>query len=104
MTLPFPAQSSVLDESALLDCVVSEYAVPCEARCCRFLTRGDSDVYLVSCDDGARFFLKVRRPPVMRDFCEAEANAVNALADAGLPVVRAVPLTGGGYSKLLPAS
>ena len=40
----FPAQSSVLDEWALLDRVLGAYAIP-PASTCRFLTRGDGDVY-----------------------------------------------------------
>jgi Ser/Thr protein kinase RdoA (MazF antagonist) len=101
---PFPAQSSVLDERALLDQVVNEYALPSAPLTCRFLTRGDSDVYRVTCENGARFYLKIRRPPVTREFCEAEAMLVEALSRAALPVVRPAPLKDGRYSIWLNAS
>src|SRR5437773_11736519 len=99
----FPAQSSVLDERALLGDVVQRYEIPAP-QSCRFLTRGDSDVYRVTCKNGARYYLKIRRPPVSQSFCESEARLVDALARAELPVVRPIALRGGGYSILLNAS
>ena len=56
----FPAQSSVLDEQALLHRVLPLFDLPTPARSCRFFTRADSDIYRVETDDGVAY-LKIRR-------------------------------------------
>ena len=47
----FPVQSSVLDEEALFSEAVKDYAIP-EPSACRFLSRGDSDIYRVKTETG----------------------------------------------------
>jgi Ser/Thr protein kinase RdoA (MazF antagonist) len=86
----FPAQSSVLDQEALFYRIVPLYDLP-SPRTCEFLTRGDSDIYMISTDAGP-YYLKIRRPPVDGGWCDAEARTVVDLASAGLPVVRPVRL------------
>jgi len=92
----FPVQSSVLDELALLSRVVSGYSIP-PVEACRFLTRGDADIYRVT-TKGARFYLKIYRPPDTLAHAEAEGQLVTDLAAGGAPVVRAIPRTVGGYA------
>lgn len=99
--LAFPAQSSVLDEEALLHRVVCEYMIPAPARC-RFFSRGDSDVYRVFTAPG-RFYLKVYRPPQTRERCEAEAEFVVALASRGVRVVRPIRREDGTYASVVTA-
>jgi len=98
----FPAQSSVLDEQAIFHRVVPLYDLPAP-RSCAFLTRGDSDIYRIETATGP-YYLKIRRPPVDAAICEAEAQLVAALADAGLPVVRPVVLKSGGHATEICAS
>jgi Ser/Thr protein kinase RdoA (MazF antagonist) len=94
--IAFPAQSSVLDEDALLYRVLKDYDIP-EARTCRFLTRGDSDIYRVT-TAGPRFYLKVFRPPCNITRTEAEARLVHNLAQRGVSTVRTVSKTRGGFA------
>jgi len=98
----FPAQSSVLDESALQQRVVSKYEIgPVES--CRFLERGDADIYRVKTRD-ANYYLKVYRPPNEVAHAESEARFVARLDGAGVPVVRAVRRTDGAYASMVLAS
>ncbi len=85
---PFPVQSSVLDERALLSRVVKKYRIP-TPRSCRFLTRGDADVYRVKTAT-SDFYLKVYRPPRSLEETEGEALFVLALSAAGIPVVKPI--------------
>ena len=98
----FPAQSSVLDESALLKHVVCAYEIA-PAESCWFLERGDADIYRVKAG-GANYYLKVSRPPRSRAHTESEARFVSRLADAGLPVVRAILRADGSYASIVSAS
>ena len=86
---PFAVQSSVLDEEALLAEVLTDYCIPAPSSC-RFLTRGDSDVYRVKTSSGA-FYLKVYRPPTSFERVENEALFVSALAGMDIHVVKPVP-------------
>jgi len=85
----FPAQSSVLDEVALLHRVVREYELPTPTDC-MFLERGDSDVYQIH-TVGPAFYLKIYRPPHPTERAEAEARLVAKLLQHGASVVAAVP-------------
>lgn len=98
----FPVQSSVLGEKALLHRVVSDYDIP-KATACRFLIRGDADIYRVT-TGGPRFYLKVYRPPRTWTQAEAEARFVTGLAQQGLPVVCPVPRTNGSFAFEVVAS
>jgi Ser/Thr protein kinase RdoA (MazF antagonist) len=92
----FPVQSSVLDEEALLSHVVKDYAIPTPVAC-RFLTRGDADIYRVKTATET-FYLKVYRPPQSLEQTEAEALFVSALAASGVPVVKPILRTDGHYA------
>lgn len=92
----FPVQSSVLDEEALLSRVVKDYAIP-TPEACRFLTRGDADIYRVKTATEA-FYLKVYRPPQSLEQTEAEALFVSALAASGVPVVKPILRTDGHFA------
>jgi Ser/Thr protein kinase RdoA (MazF antagonist) len=92
----FPVQSSVLDEEALLSQVVADYRIP-EPESCRFLTRGDADIYRVKAATG-NFYLKVYRPPQSLERTEAEASFVYALSASGVPVVKPVPRMDGSFA------
>lgn len=92
----FPVQSSVLDEEALLSRVVLDYRIP-TPNSCRFLTRGDADIYRVKTAT-SDFYLKVYRPPQSLELAEAEASFVSALSAAGIPVVKPVPRTEGCFA------
>ncbi len=92
----FPAQSSVLDEQAISLRILPEYELP-KPIGCRFLTRGDSDIYQVETEAGL-YYLKIRRPPISRERCDAEARLIVDLAAADVPVVRPVALKRGGYA------
>ncbi|HUW83599.1 MAG TPA: phosphotransferase [Phycisphaerae bacterium] len=94
--IAFPAQSSVLDEAALFLRVVKAYDLDRPSDC-RFLSRGDSDVYRV-CASGKRYYLKVYRPPHGLPRAEAEARFVRDLHAAGAPVVPPVPRRDGRYA------
>jgi hypothetical protein len=84
----FPVQSSVLDEEVLFSEVVKDYIIP-EPYSCRFLSRGDSDIYRVK--TAARsFYLKIYRPPKSLELTEAEASFVWALSQSDVPVVKPV--------------
>ena len=98
----FPAQSSVLDEVALFKRVVPLYEVK-GPRTCRFLTRGDSDIYRIWTDKQC-YYLKIYRPPEPLSRVEAEGRFVADLASNGLPVVRPVPLRTGGFAHEVDAS
>jgi len=98
----FPAQSSVLDESKLLESVVRQYPIG-SIDSCRFLERGDSDIYRVKAG-GADYYLKVHRPPDQRIHSESEARFVARLAEIGLGVVLAVPRTDGAFATEVVAS
>ena len=96
-TILFPAQSTVLDESVLLQRIVSRYEVG-TAKSCRFLSRGDADIYRVTTGE-ADYYLKVYRPPREAAHVEAEACFVAELDAAGVPVVRAVRRLDGQYAS-----
>jgi Ser/Thr protein kinase RdoA (MazF antagonist) len=98
----FPAQSSVLDEQALLHRVVPQYGLPTPTDCL-FLERGDSDVYQVH-TVGPTFYLKIYRPPHPTGQTEAEGRLVAALAAHGASVVAAVPRRDGAYATEIAAS
>ena len=91
---PFPAQSSVLDEQALT-AMLEDYRIP-PVVSCRFLTRGDADIYRVK-TKGGNHYLKVYRPPARRTRVEAEASFVAALSAAGVAVVKPVLREDGHY-------
>jgi Ser/Thr protein kinase RdoA (MazF antagonist) len=98
----FPAQSSVLDEEALLHRIVPEYDVPA-AKDCRFFSRGDSDIYQVH-TIGPTFYLKVYRPPYTAAQAEAEARLVADLKLHGASVVAAVRRQDGVFASEVVAS
>ena len=81
----FPAQSSVLDEEALLNRVVPEYDLSTPTAC-RFLCRGASDVYTVDVS-GTLFYVKIYRPPHSVARAEAEARFLTQLHSRGAAVV-----------------
>lgn len=101
--LVFPAQSSVLDEEALLERVVPLYVLPPIAAC-RFLTRGDSDVHRLDAEDGRRFYLKAYRPPHSTARAEAEAQLAADLAANGFAAVPPVPRADGQYATAVNAN
>jgi len=92
----------VLGEAALLRRVVSAYGFGSEASC-RFLSRGAADIYRVTAE-GTRSYLKVFRPPETKAHAEAGARLVARLAEAGIPVVRAIPRSDGAYASEVRAS
>ena len=92
----FPAQSSVLDEEALLAHVVKDYCIPTPDSC-RFLTRGDADIYRVKAAI-SHFYLKVYRPPQSLERTEAEALFVSALSASSIPVVKPIPRKDGSFA------
>jgi Ser/Thr protein kinase RdoA (MazF antagonist) len=100
--MPFPAQSTVLDEEAMLMWVVGEYRIA-EPASCRFFCRGDADVYLVGTGAGDRY-LKIYRPPHTAAMAEAEAAFVADLAGRGVAVVPAVPKKDDRYATWIEAS
>jgi len=99
----FPAQSSVLDEEALLDRIVPQYRIP-PASSCFFFCRGDSDVYQIVSTEGETFYLKIYRPPHTVEMAEAEGQLVRRLLENGASVVAAMPRHDGSYATALPAS
>jgi len=98
----FPAQSSVLDEVALLERIAVEYDIPVP-RACVFFARGDSDVYKVH-TDGPTYYMKIYRPPHPLAWAESEARLVVDLAADGVPVSRAVRRRDGGFATEITAS
>jgi Ser/Thr protein kinase RdoA (MazF antagonist) len=86
----------VLDEEALLRRVLVGYDMPAP-EACRFLCRGDADIYRATAA-GTRFYLKVYRPPHTGALAEAEARLVTGLSRGGVPVVLPVPLRKGGFA------
>jgi Ser/Thr protein kinase RdoA (MazF antagonist) len=92
----FPVQSSVLDEEVLLSRVVKDYCIPTPDSC-RFLTRGDADIYRVKSATG-NFYLKVYRPPQSLQQTEAEALFVTALSASGIPVIKPVSRQDGRFA------
>ncbi len=92
----FPVQSSVLDEEALLARVVKDYGIS-PPDSCRFLSRGDADIYRVKTAT-ANFYLKVYRPPQSLERTEAEASFVSSLSACGVPVVKPVPRRDGRFA------
>ena len=92
----FPVQSSVLDEKELLSEVVRDYCIS-DPVSCRFLTRGDTDIYRVKAST-RNYYLKIYRPPKLLESVEAEASFVLALSDAGVDVVKPVPREDGQYA------
>ena len=98
----FPAQSSVLDEEALLQRVVPEYDISA-AKDCLFFSRGDPDIYQVH-TVGPTFYLKVYRPPHPAAQAEAEAHLVADLSRHGASVVAAVRRRGGAFATEVVAS
>ena len=101
--LAFPAQSSVLDEDTLRESVISLYDLP-EIVSCRFMTRGDSDVYLIAASDDRRFYLKVYRPPHPLAVAEAEGQLTADLGARGFPVASPVRRRDGQYATAVDAS
>jgi Ser/Thr protein kinase RdoA (MazF antagonist) len=97
----FPVQSSVLDEEALLSRIVTEYRIPAPVSC-RFLTRGDADIYRVVTATSS-FYLKVYRPPQSLKQTEAEAAFVTALSASDIPVVKPVSRRDGLFACQVPA-
>jgi Ser/Thr protein kinase RdoA (MazF antagonist) len=97
----FPVQSSVLDEEVLLTEVVKDYPIR-EPISCRFLTRGDSDIYRVKTAT-RNFYLKIYRPPKSLELAEAEALFVWALYESDIPVVIPVRRTDGKFACQVPA-
>lgn len=93
----FPVQSSVLDEEALFSDVVKEYRIPAPDSC-RFLTRGDADIYRVKTATG-NFYLKIYRPPRSLELTEAEAAFVSALSVSDIPVVKPIQRTDGRFAS-----
>lgn len=98
----FPAQSSVLDEDALLERVVPDYEVAGPVQC-TFFARGDSDVYKVH-TEGPVYYLKAYRPPRQKSRAEAEAQFVSDLAGNGIRVVTPVRRRDGAYASQVSAS
>jgi Ser/Thr protein kinase RdoA (MazF antagonist) len=92
----FPVQSSVLDEKALLSVVVGGYCIP-DPESCRFLSRGDADIYRVKAAS-RNFYLKVYRPPQSLERTEAEASFVWALSVYDIPVVKPVRRMDGSFA------
>ena len=92
----FPAQSSVFDEEALLSHVVKDYCI-LTPDSCRFLTRGDADIYRVKTAMG-NFYLKVYRPPQSLQQTEAEALFITALSGSDIPVVKPVSHKSGRFT------
>jgi Ser/Thr protein kinase RdoA (MazF antagonist) len=92
----FPVQSSVLDEDALFSRVLSEYCIPTPDSC-RFLARGDADIYRVKAAT-SNFYLKIYRPPRSVGLTEAEALFVVALSASGIPVVKPIQRTDGRFA------
>ena len=92
----FPVQSSVLDEEVLLSEVVRDYCIP-KPYSCRFLSRGDSDIYRVRTAT-RDFFLKIYRPPKSLELTEAEALFVWSLSESGIPVVKPVHRRDGQFA------
>ena len=92
----FPVQSSVLDEEGLLSGVVKDYCVS-DAISCRFLSRGDSDIYRVITST-RNYYLKIYRPPKSLESAEAEASFVWALSKSDVKVVKPVPRKDGQYA------
>jgi Ser/Thr protein kinase RdoA (MazF antagonist) len=101
--LTFPAQSSVMDEEALLERVIPLYVLP-PISSCWFLTRGDADVYRMEAVDGRRFFLKVYRPPRTVVRAEAEGQLAADLVGHGFPAVPPVQKSDGRYATAIDAS
>jgi Ser/Thr protein kinase RdoA (MazF antagonist) len=98
----FPAQSSVLDEKALLFRVLPQYPVS-DPLSCRFLERGDADIYQVV-TRGPRYYLKVYRPPHSPAAVESEGRLLAALDSLEIPVVLPIPRHDGGFTTVLSAS
>ncbi len=98
----FPAQSSVLDEEALLQRVVGDYDIPFP-QACLFLSRGDSDVYRIY-TEGPRYYLKVYRPPHSLALAESEARFVTRLSQRGIPVVDTMRRKDGAFATQVLAS
>ena len=98
----FPAQSSVLDEEALLRRVIPDYDIPVP-RDCLFFSRGDSDIYQVQ-TVGPTFYLKVCRPPFLRARAEAEAHLLADLSANGASVVTAIRRRDGAFASEVVAS
>lgn len=98
----FPAQSTVLDEEAVLERLVPQYALP-DVASCHFFSRGDADIYCLQ-TVGASFYLKIYRPPDSLEKAEAEGVLVNALHAQGASVVPAVARQDGAYATPVSAS
>ncbi len=97
----FAVQSSVLDEEALLTRVSADFQIPTPSSC-RFLTRGDADIYRVN-TPARDLYLKVYIPPHSLDRAESEAQFVAALAAASVPVVRPTPTVDGRFAVAVSA-
>jgi len=101
--LAFPAQSSVLDERALRDRVLCLYDVP-PIVSCRFLARGDSDVYAVVAADDRHFFLKAYRPPHSLAAAEGEGRLTADLCAHSFPAAAPVLRHDGRYATAVDAT
>jgi Ser/Thr protein kinase RdoA (MazF antagonist) len=95
-TVLFPVQSSVLDEEELFSEVVKEYCIS-DPITCRFLSRGDTDIYRVKTLK-RNYYLKIYRPPKTLDSAETEASFVWALSNFGAKVVKPVPRRNGQFA------
>ena len=98
----FPAQSSVLDEHAVLERIVPQYQLP-SVRECVFFSRGDSDIYQLRTSEST-YYLKIYRPPDSPAKGEAEGILVNALLAQGASVVPAMARHDGNYATPITAS
>jgi Ser/Thr protein kinase RdoA (MazF antagonist) len=92
----FPVQSSVLDEEELFSEIVKDFCIA-DPVSCRFLSRGDSDIYRVKTST-CNYYLKIYRPPKSLELSEAEAIFVSALLEAGIQVVKPVPRRDGSFA------
>ncbi|MEM6393732.1 MAG: phosphotransferase [Planctomycetota bacterium] len=90
-----------MNEAALAERVLPAYGLD-PPVVCRFLERGDSDIYRVEAGRG-RVYFKVYRPPHSPERVEAEARFAAALISAGLPCVRPVSRSDGRYATVIEA-
>jgi Ser/Thr protein kinase RdoA (MazF antagonist) len=85
----FPVRHSILDEAALIERVLSRYALGQPIRC-RLFRRSMSDAYLVETPDETYFLKVYLRGRHSREAIEAEIAFVNDLADHQIPVAAPV--------------
>jgi Ser/Thr protein kinase RdoA (MazF antagonist) len=91
----FPAQYSTLSSHALVDWTQSNYELPSPIGC-RLQKMGDDD-YLITSRD-AKFVLRVyAKSKLSKTEFDAQAQVLNDLAEAGLPVLEPVRNKAGAY-------